>query len=226
MELSQLPVLLTLAFGLGLVHSLDADHVMAVTNLATGRVELKSTIQFCLRWAIGHGLILFIVGVLVFIVGIHLPESVSQYAEIMVASILILLGIYVLYEVLYRRIHIHFHQHDDMPQHAHWHSHATHSSHRHKHTAMFIGMLHGLAGSAPLLALIPLGITQQPLHGFLYLVIFSLGVIVSMLVFGGVLGYVSRHIVCYSTKLFRYLRIILGLGAMMVGTLVLIGKLA
>ena len=225
MDYSQLPILLFAAFGLGLLHALDADHIMAVTNLSVGRPVAKTVTLFCLRWALGHGLTLFIVGAVVFIAGISLPATLSHYAELLVAAILVLLGVYVLYDVLRRRIHIHFHQHDDLPEHAHWHSHAGQNNHTHKHTALFVGMLHGLAGSAPLLALIPLTVSRQPIYGFIYLLIFSLGVIVSMLLFGGLFGYLSRHILHYSEQLFRYVRMVLGLGAMTIGTIMLIGNL-
>jgi len=216
-------MLLTLAFGLGLLHSLDADHIMTVSNLASGKLGIKSSIQFSLRWALGHGLTLFVIGLFVFVLGVSLPEELSLYAEMSVATILILIGLFVLYDVWRRRIHIHFHQHDDLPQHAHWHSHAKHNSHKHKHTALFVGMLHGLAGSAPLLAIIPITITQSAFYGFLYLIIFSLGVVLAMLLFGGLLGYFSKMIVRYNEKIFRLIRSVLGLGAISVGSLILIG---
>lgn len=229
MDYSQISVLLTLAFGLGLLHSLDADHIMAVSNLASGRRGVKSNIHFCLRWASGHGLTLFIVGLFVFVLGLSLPQNLSLYAERAVALILIIIGLYVLFDVWRRRIHIHFHHHDDLPAHAHWHSHAKQDSHakqeshKHSHTALFVGMLHGLAGSAPLLALIPVTMGQQPMIGFIYLIIFSLGVIIAMLLFGGLLGYFSNIIITYSEKIFRLIRTLLGVGAIGVGSVILLG---
>ena len=223
MDYSQIPMLLTLSFGLGLLHSLDADHIMAVSNLASGRRGVKSNIHFCLRWASGHGLTLFIVGLFVFVLGLSLPKNLSLYAERAVALILIIIGLYVLYDVWRRRIHIHFHHHDDLPDHAHWHSHAKQDSHKHSHTALFVGMLHGLAGSAPLLALIPVTMSQQPMAGFIYLIIFSLGVIVAMLLFGGLLGYFSNIIITYSEKVFRVIRTLLGIGAIGIGSVIFTG---
>ncbi len=229
MDYSQIPVLLTLAFGLGLLHSLDADHIMAVSNLAQSQQDqrsIKTNIQFCLRWACGHGLILFLVGLFVFVLGANFPEALSLYAERAVALILILIGLFVLYDIWHRRLHFHYHQHDNLPRHAHWHSHASEHSHKHSHTALFVGMLHGLAGSAPLLALIPIAMTQRPMYGFLYLIIFSLGVIIAMLLFGGVLGYFSKFIVLYSAGLFRLIRTSLGLGAIVVGSIILAGTVS
>ncbi len=56
------------------------------------------------------------------------------------------------------------------------------------HSASFVGMIHGLAGSAPLLALIPLTNQESPWLGLAYLILFCLGVLISMLSFGGFLG--------------------------------------
>ena len=53
-----IPGLFTLAFGLGLLHALDADHIAAVSGLTGHRPSLKNSLRFCLRWAIGHGSVL------------------------------------------------------------------------------------------------------------------------------------------------------------------------
>ena len=52
---------LALAFGLGLLHALDADHVMAVSGLAAKKPSFKSCVRFCFHWATGHGLALVII---------------------------------------------------------------------------------------------------------------------------------------------------------------------
>jgi len=221
MDYNQIPMILTLAFGLGLLHSLDADHIMAVSNLASGRPNLKITVQFCLRWAIGHGLTLFIIGLLVFALGYSLPSTISLYAEFVVGIILVAIGIVVLFDAFRKHAHIHFHKHDGLPAHAHWHSHKKEKSHRHTHTALFVGMVHGLAGSAPLLALIPVAMSNKPVYGFIYLVIFSMGVLCAMLLFGGVLGLFTKKIIDISESLFSWVRGALGFGAIGAGMLVI-----
>ena len=226
MDLSQLPMTLSLAFGLGMLHSLDADHIMTISNLAAGRPDRKTSLIFSLRWALGHGFTLMLIGLLVFLFGLSLPTWIAQYAELGVALILVLIGVYVLFDILRRQIHIHFHQHDDLPVHAHWHTHASHASHQHTHTATFVGMLHGLAGSAPLLALLPLAVRQQPVLGFIYLLIFSAGVLLAMLIFGGLLGVFSQQLQRYSDGLFRTMRLLLGIGAIGVGTTFFVRVLA
>jgi ABC-type nickel/cobalt efflux system permease component RcnA len=197
---------LSLAFGLGLLHALDADHIMAVSGLSARRQGFSASLQFCLRWAIGHGFSLFLIGGSVLLLGMAIPASLSVVAEMLVGLVLIGIGLWVIWELISRRAHMHFHHHDNIPRHAHWHVHkdqpnhqsrheTRHNSqhkrtpHTHEHSAVLVGVLHGTAGSAPLLALIPLAnLGDSPWLGMAYLLLFSCGVLVSMLIFGGLLG--------------------------------------
>lgn len=191
--------ILALAFAAGLLHALDADHVMAVTAIASKKFSMQKIISLCLKWSLGHGVILFGVGSLILIFGLNIPYELSQYAEKAVAIFLILIGAWILRDLYKKRLHIHFHHHDGLASHAHWHAKNskainahTKSAHRHEHKSTMVGMLHGMAGLAPLLAIVPM--TTQPLWlAIIYLLIFCAGIFLSMLVFGGVLGkFVSR----------------------------------
>lgn len=185
---------LVLAFGLGLLHALDADHVMAVSALASRRPSLRQAIGFCARWALGHAMALLLLGVVVLWLGARLPGAVVDWAEELVGVVLIVLGVSVLWDLRRRRIHVHAHAHDGLRRHAHWHAHqgnAGHgdSEHRHEHGAVLVGLLHGTAGSAPVIALVPLARMESPWLGCAYLVLFSGGVLVSMILFGALIGY-------------------------------------
>ena len=177
---------------------------------------------YCSRWALGHALTLILLGTLVFIIGMQLPEQLSTYAEFVIAMFLIVMGIMLLRQLQRQRVHIHYHQHDGLPEHAHWHSHAASHLQQHQHRAQFIGSLHGLAGSAPLLALIPLAVNQQPVIGFLYLVIFSVGVITAMLLFGGALNVVSAYLYRTRERVRLWFRMAIGLATIAVGTMLMI----
>ena len=57
--------LLILGFGLGSMHALDADHVMAITALNNGKQANNWRIlRFAMTWAVGHGIVLLTAGVL------------------------------------------------------------------------------------------------------------------------------------------------------------------
>jgi sulfite exporter TauE/SafE len=124
----------------------------------------------------------------------------------------------VLWDLRRHRAHFHFHAHDGLTRHAHWHRHNEEgASHRHPHGAVMVGMLHGTAGSAPLLAVLPFSVQTQPWFGLIYLVMFGLGVLLSMTLFGGVLGALFRGLSRKSWRLMRALRISVALGSIGLG---------
>ncbi|WP_455197921.1 HoxN/HupN/NixA family nickel/cobalt transporter [Kaarinaea lacus] len=226
---------LSLAFGLGLIHALDADHIMAVSGLSARRPRLKDCLQFGLRWAVGHGLSLLLIGGSVLLLGMAIPESLSHVAELMVGVVLIGIGLWVIRDLVSRRAHIHFHEHDGIPHHAHWHvhdersNHAAHNkqSHRHEHSAVMVGVLHGTAGSAPLLALIPLAkLGGSPWLGMGYLLLFGVGVIVSMLTFSGLLGVTFRWLSRWGNRTVVFIRSGVAISSISFGSVLLYSGLA
>lgn len=231
MDLGHISFVIALALGLGMLHALDADHIMAVSGLIANQRSLKDVLRFCSRWAIGHGSILLLAGILAFMLGWVLPDSLSRYADAGVGIVLIVIGAMVLFNLYRQRIHVHFHEHDGLPEHAHWHAHHEHTKHnkqahardphRHAHGPLLVGMLHGLSGSAPLLALIPMATLKSPLLGFIYLAIFSIGVLVSMLLFGGLLNLFLKFVERYAERLLIWIRALTGIGAMILGGIML-----
>ena len=182
--------LLSLALGLGLLHALDADHILAVSGLISAHPGRAAGRRFCLRWAAGHGLALLLIGAAVLWLGMVLPAAFNTYAEGLVGLALLVIAAGVWRDLWRRDIHLHFHAHEGVAPHAHWHRHggANRTQHRHAHGAVLVGVLHGAAGSAPLLALLPLARLASPWLGFIYLLVFAAGVACAMLLFGGLLG--------------------------------------
>lgn len=232
--LTQVPTdvasLLLLGLGLGLLHSLDADHVMAVSVLNNQRPSLRRTLSFALYWALGHGGVLLCGGLLLFGLGVSIPERFSFVAEVGVALLLIGLGVYLVYQLLTRRMRIAEHRHGDIV-HTHWHNDDHINAPLPKgdvapiHQPMMVGVLHGLAGSAPALALIPAMGVGDVSVAMAYLVLFSLGVIASMLAFG--LGFTSLQTLLYRRYqiMFQCLRGVLAIGAITAGSALLLRTL-
>ncbi|HPG24545.1 MAG: urease accessory protein [Spirochaetaceae bacterium] len=197
---------LGLAFGLGLVHAFDADHVMAMSVLATGREDARRGVRAGLGWAMGHGLVLLVAGLVLLMLGQALPAGVGVWAERGVGLVMAALGLYVVVDLRSQRGHLHFHVHDGLLPHAHWHTHERDpASHGHGHRraagavrarddgAVMIGALHGLAGSAPILALLPAA-ARSPALGLAYLVVFTLGLGLSMALLSGLLGHLAGRL--------------------------------
>jgi len=230
MEHTSIFALLTLALGLGIVHALDADHIMAVSGLASTRANRRDSVRFCLRWAVGHAISLLTIGSCVFWLGVAIPKSLSHYAEHAIGLVLIVVGVIILADLRRKKAHVHFHQHDGLPQHAHWHTHtATEQNpksqhHHHQHSAVIVGLLHGAAGSAPLLVLVPLAKLGSAFYGLLYLLTFSLGVLLTMLVFGGIIGGVYQWLSSWGTQAVKLLRLAVAFGSVLFGAYMLAGN--
>ena len=100
------------------------------------------------------------------------------------------LGLDVLRKIAKERIHFHVHQHANHAPHFHAHSHKDDfdhkvSTHQHVHLkgfsyrALFVGFMHGMAGSAALI-LLTLQQTVSLLEGIIYTGTFGLVSIVGM----------------------------------------------
>ena len=187
-----LPFLAT-ALGLGIFHALDADHVAAVSNLTGTPSKPKKLWLLCSHWALGHGLTLLLVGTAVLLLGLAVPHQLSQFAEKLVGYILVILGILALWDISSNSFRKHFlpekpierlNPKKDTP------SFLVFENDKSSPKALLIGMVHGLAGSTPLLVLIPIANQNSAWEGLGYLVVFSVGVLFSMVLFGWMLGIV------------------------------------
>ncbi len=227
MEYASIYSLLTLGFSLGLVHALDADHIMAVSSLScaddgddgdTRHRSGRKALGYCFRWAIGHGAIVLALGLLFILTQTQLPASVALLAEKLVGLILIALGCWIIYIVWRNRLTLLVHRHGDI---THVHLSVPGSQHT-DHRPLLIGATHGLAGSAPVLALIPIAGAAPTatgiLTGVLYIALFCLGVLVAMLVFGLFLGQLQNRIARFGQRLFHASRLLIASASIGVGT--------
>lgn len=186
-ELLSYPLLIT-GLGLGLLHAFDADHIMAVSTLANDNKKTKAITRYASMWAVGHGSVLLIMGCIAILFGMAFPTVLSKWAELFVGLMLIGLGSYSLWSLHKQRLHIKIHSHGDI-HHAHY---VVKESKHHDHRPLFVGVAHGAAGSAPALALLPAINQQSAFSTLVYLIIFSLGVLTSMALFGTLLAYVQK----------------------------------
>ena len=203
--------ILGLGFILGLKHALDADHLVAVSTIVSERKGFLSSSIIGGFWGLGHTASLLIVGLVVIALHVQIPEKVALAMEFTVAAMLVSLGANVLWKL--RRggwLHMHPHEHADhihVHPHVHAHEHAhdaaqVHSHHRISHgwpgktmtglfhkgkRSLFIGMVHGLAGSAALM-LIVLATIPTTTMGLLYIGIFGVGSIGGMLIMSTIIG--------------------------------------
>ncbi len=178
--------LLLSGFALGVIHSFDPDHLAAMSTLL-GRKRERFAHAFSkgLIWGLGHTLSLVTLGLLLVIFDAQVSGFWERAFETGVGVVLIYLGIRRLRDTL-RRPHLHVHRHGDL-EHTHYHVHGVGVDHgaeeahsEHSHAPLWIGVLHGFAGTAALMALLPALLLDHVSSYLLYVLAFGLGSTLSM----------------------------------------------
>jgi sulfite exporter TauE/SafE len=177
-----------------------------VSALSSRKPGFARSLFFSANWALGHGGVLLIAGLLLFGLGMGIPAVLQQFAEASVGVLLIGLGIWCFYRFRQQKLLLQQHSHDDVV-HTHWHK-AGHEEGKQKeaHAPVMVGMLHGLAGSAPALALVPAVAEGQVAIAIVYLLLFSFGVMCAMLMFGSGLGFIQSKLQKHNQRLFDWSR--------------------
>lgn len=180
-------LLLFTAFALGAQHALEVDHMVAVTAFVGGNPRRGAALGFGLRWGLGHAVVVLLVGAVLALTGLKVPPSIQDWAELGVGVMLVALGLWAARAA--RRLHVHAPAgHGD---HAHLHTHApglaphTHAHHgdplhHHRHLSTLVGAYHGLAGTAPLVALLPVTLMPSKVVAVAYLAVFGAGTTLAM----------------------------------------------
>ena len=218
---------------LGFYHSTDGDHVVAVSTMAKDYKNIFKSLWIGFSWGLGHSTPLIILGTLILILKeglMNIYETVSIYFEFGVAIMLILLGAQVFWKLFNGSVHTHSHNHDGTHTHLHGsHSHSDNSENGHhdenhpflslfpffRPKSFIIGLIHGMAGSAAvMLAILPT--TPSIFTGFIFLLLFSVGTMLSMSILTIVLAFPFRfsnsdNLSNYIIGIFGFLSILLGM---------------
>ncbi|MFC0272804.1 urease accessory protein UreH [Metabacillus herbersteinensis] len=160
--------ILAIGFALGIKHSIEPDHIIAVSTMASKTKKLWNTSLTGVFWGIGHTATLFIAGILLIGFKVNLTEKWALTLEMLVGFMLVYLGIKA---ILSRTITIHEHR----------------SAKQTYIKSAFIGFIHGLAGSSAMV-LLTLNTIDTLWQGAVYIIIFGLGTCIGMLLFTSLLG--------------------------------------
>jgi hypothetical protein len=143
---------------LGMRHALDPDHVVAMSTIASRSPTLRRAALVGAVWGVGHTLTIMAVGGTIIVLRITITARLGLAMEFSVAMMLIGLGTYNL--LLAGKGEL-----------------AEPSVAR----PFFVGMVHGLAGSAAV-ALLVLAAVDSALLGMVYLALFGAGTVIGMVV--------------------------------------------
>lgn len=83
------------AFFFGFRHGIDWDHIAAITDIAGSQDDRRSAMFFGTLYALGHALVVFLIGTAAILLGERLPPSVDNVMERIVGVTLIVLGVFV-----------------------------------------------------------------------------------------------------------------------------------
>jgi ABC-type nickel/cobalt efflux system permease component RcnA len=207
---------LLLGLVVGLRHAFEPDHLAAVSTLVAESASARKGALLGAIWGLGHTISLVVVGVALLALGAAMPARLGVALELGVALMLIGLGVRALHRAVRDGGRGPFHHHHHAGT---GHSHAAPAAHFHlgrwvlAWRPLGIGLVHGLAGSGALTALV---FAELPSNGarILYMVLFGAGSVVGMAMASGIAG-ASLHAVSRS----RRSRRILGLasGALSIG---------
>ena len=196
---ASLPVIAIAGLAAGAVHVWSGmDHLAALTPLSFGKGP-RAAITGA-SWGLGHSIGVVSVALLAVALKTYFDiHVISQLAERLVGVMLIGIGLWGIRQALRMHLHVHTHAHDG-ESHVHLHTHvasahhpacANDTGHRHTHAAVAVGTLHGFAGAGHLFALLPAVGMSSWGQSCVYLCAFTLGTVVAMGLFAGMIGWAS-----------------------------------
>jgi ABC-type nickel/cobalt efflux system permease component RcnA len=183
MELS-----LLIIFWYGILHAFGPDHLTAIADFSIGK-ERRKTLLITMLFAIGHGLSLFVFAKI--LESVNISEDILAYGDIVSATVIMGMGVYLLFMVATNRIHLHTHNHDNR-EHIHiWFG----KKHNHNQvdtsSSFTMGLLMGIGGVRGML--ITLGAVQGGAVDFAMVGAFTLGVILIFVSFGLLILYINQN---------------------------------
>ena len=231
-------VTLATACVLGFIHALEIDHMLAVTAFVSRRPTLVTAVRFGFRWGIGHSVAVLLAGSLLLATGFRWSERYDRLGEALVGAMLIGIGAWALRSTRNLHVHppdehgdhLHVHTHGhgaDLHQHPHPHpepaAQAAAESHDHAHRPSrsigLVGLMHGLAGTTAVVALVPVTMLDRTIVGVGYLLAFGFGVTVAMTMFAAASALAMRQAAARSLRLGRTVSGWVGAAGMLTGAL-------
>ena len=168
---------------LGMRHSTDPDHVVAVSTIVSKQRSIRHAGLIGTIWGLGHTLTIFAVGSMIILFGVVIPPRLGLSMEFSVALMLILLGVLNLTGVMQRVTSFLTRSHK-APTLSRAETLLDRSVGRFGVyqcvRPLVIGIVHGLAGSAAV-ALLVLSTIHSPVWATVYLLIFGAGTMVGMM---------------------------------------------
>jgi HupE / UreJ protein len=151
----------------GVFHAVEPDHLAAVSSLVVAEKHPAAVVRFAATWGAGHAFVLLLVGGALLLARTEMPARAADGCELAVAAMLVVLGVRTLRSAQKR---------------------TAPSTPRGFVRALIVGMIHGLAGSGALAALVVARVPTVA-EGLLFIGLYGLGAALGMAALAGIAGF-------------------------------------
>ena len=181
-----------LGFANGVRHALEPDHLAAVSTLVADQRSARASVRYAAAWGAGHAAMLVLVGGALAVMEKQLPEAASDALELVVAVVLVALGVRGIAQAVRAGrgdVSSFSHAHGERA-----HTHAGPVDHLHLRSVtlarlpFLVGLVHGLAGSGAMAALVASHV-GSPASGVSFIAVYAFGAAAGMSALAGVLGW-------------------------------------
>ena len=181
---------LLIIFWYGILHAFGPDHLTAIADFSIGK-DSKKTMLITVLFAIGHGISLFVFAKI--LQSFNISENILAYGDMISATVILAMGIYLLYIVTTDRIQLRVHSHNGK-EHVHiWFGKEhTHDDTIVKSSSFTMGLLMGAGGVRGML--VTLGAVGSGNVNLTMVFAFTLGVMLIFVGFGVILAYMNKNI--------------------------------
>jgi hypothetical protein len=170
---------LLLGFLQGLRHAFEPDHVVALSTMMGQATTARRRVTYAAAWGVGHAAVLLAVGSALMMARAELPPRLDAVFELAVSIMLIALGARA---IALAAVHLRREAEDHR------------AAHRWRAVGpLAMGMVHGLAGSGALTALVVARLPSPGL-GVLFMLLFGAGATLGMSLLAGVAGAPLAHV--------------------------------
>lgn len=192
----------------GVLHALGPDHLSAIALFSIGKKK-RETFILSLLFALGHGSMLYL---LALFVGQIADESILQYGDTISSTVIVMMGLYLIYLAFTNKIRIDNHDHQS---HAHTHVYYQDAHLHDKSMLVSLGLLMGVGGIRGML--VTLSIISHQSVGLEMIFAFIAGVSIVFLLFGYFIYLINENFI-RSANALRYGIMSVGLLSVAIGT--------
>ena len=181
---------LLLIFWYGILHAFGPDHLTAIADFSIGK-DRRKTMLITVLFAFGHGLSLFVFAKV--LEAMPLSRDVLAYGDMISSSVIIGMGLYLLWLVASDRIRLRRHEHEGKEHmHIYFGKEHTHDEKVVQSSSFTMGLLMGAGGVRGML--VTLGAVGSGHVDMTMVAAFTAGVMVIFGGFGLVIAYLNEHL--------------------------------